>query len=110
MNAKRYWIARSVRGPVLMITVGTLFALHQSGVAPFERTWPLLIIVLGVMKLLERMAAPPVLPFPVNPAFGPNAPYSGAPYGTNPAFGQQPPYTQPGTYAQPPKGPAGPTL
>lgn len=58
MNDRRALILRAVRGPVLLITIGVLFALHQATIAPIERTWPLLIIVLGLMILLERMAGP----------------------------------------------------
>ena len=50
---------QAVRGPVLLITIGVLFALAQADVIAFTRTWPLIIIVIGFMKLLERMAAPP---------------------------------------------------
>lgn len=50
---------QAIRGPVLLITIGVLFALEQSGVIAFTRTWPLIIIVIGFMKLLERMATPP---------------------------------------------------
>ncbi|MBV9085055.1 MAG: hypothetical protein JOZ62_20445 [Acidobacteriaceae bacterium] len=59
----------------MLIAIGTLFALHQSGVIPVERTWPLLLIILGLLILLERMVTP-------------KAPYPEPPYG-------QPPYSQP---------------
>jgi hypothetical protein len=49
---------RAVRGPIILITVGVLFAIDHSGGLPFERTWPAIIIVIGVMKLLERAVAP----------------------------------------------------
>ena len=52
--------AQAARGPVLLITLGTLFALQQSGILPFSRSWPLLIIAIGVMKLIERMLGGPV--------------------------------------------------
>jgi hypothetical protein len=52
--------------------VGVLCAVHQAGVLPFSRTWPLLIIVLGVMKLIERWNAPRP-PFPP-PPFPPQSP------------------------------------
>jgi hypothetical protein len=50
------------RGPILLIAVGALFALHQAGMISFSRSWPLLIIVVGVMKLLERVAGPNYIP------------------------------------------------
>jgi len=53
---------QAIRGPILLITIGVLFALQQASVIPFSRTWPLILIVVGLMKLLERMAAPPVIP------------------------------------------------
>lgn len=62
--------AQAIRGPILLITVGVLFALQQSQVLPFSHTWPLLIIVIGVLKLIERMFVPPqpaVPPPPVMP-------------------------------------------
>lgn len=50
--------AQAVRGPVLLITVGVLFAVQQAGTLPLSRTWPLFIIVLGIMKLIERLVLP----------------------------------------------------
>ncbi len=63
--------AQALRGPVLLITIGTLFALHQAGTISFARTWPLIIIVIGVMKLFERMAMPayPQPQYPQQPPF-----------------------------------------
>lgn len=60
---------QAIRGPVLLVTVGVLFAIQQAGILSFSRTWPLLLIVIGVMKLLERMAGRPV--GPVAPPGGP---------------------------------------
>jgi len=56
--------AQAIRGPVVLMTVGGLFALHQSGGISFARTWPLIIIVVGLVKLFERMVAPPTGPYP----------------------------------------------
>lgn len=55
---------QAIRGPILLITIGILFAVHQAGILPFSRTWPLIIIVIGLMKLFERMAAPRAVPPP----------------------------------------------
>jgi hypothetical protein len=49
----------AIRGPILLITLGTLVALDYFAGYRFSRTWPILIIVFGVLKLLERLAAPP---------------------------------------------------
>jgi hypothetical protein len=58
MNSRAALFAQAIRGPVLLITIGILFAIHQAGVLPFFRTWPLILIVVGVMKLLERLYVP----------------------------------------------------
>jgi uncharacterized membrane protein len=66
MKSRRALFAQAIRGPVLLITIGVLFAMHEAGVLHFSRTWPLIIIVIGVLKLIERMAMPqpPVPPAP----------------------------------------------
>lgn len=46
---------QAVRGPVVLITVGALFAMHQAGVVSFRSTWPLIIIIVGLVKLFERL-------------------------------------------------------
>ncbi len=58
---------QAIRGPILLITIGTLFAIHQAGVLSFSRTWPLIIIVVGLMKLFERMAMRQFAPPPGGP-------------------------------------------
>ncbi len=68
MNSRRLLIAQASRGPVLLITIGVLFAVQQAGLLSFSRTWPLILIVLGIMKLIERLVAPPS-------AFGPPPPF-----------------------------------
>ncbi|MBL8176265.1 MAG: hypothetical protein JNK48_16425 [Bryobacterales bacterium] len=50
-------LMRAMRGPILLITVGTLFAIDHVGPYAFSTTWPALLIVIGVMKLLERATA-----------------------------------------------------
>ncbi len=47
-------LCHAVSGPLMLITVGTLFALdHFAGVG-FSRTWPALLIVFGLLKLWCR--------------------------------------------------------
>lgn len=60
MNNRRALFVQAVRGPILLVTVGVLFAMHQAGVLPFSRTWPLIIIVIGLLKLIERMLMPQI--------------------------------------------------
>jgi hypothetical protein len=64
MNNRAALFAQAIRGPILLITVGILFAMHQSGVLAFYRSWPLILIVVGLMKLFERMYVPPGPPPP----------------------------------------------
>ncbi len=68
--------AQAARGPVLLIVLGTLFALQQAGMLAIARSWPLLIIVIGVMKLIERMAGGVQRVYPVPPAGGPYPGYT----------------------------------
>lgn len=73
MNNRRALFAQAIRGPILLITIGILFAIHQAGVLPIYRSWPLILIVIGLMKLIERTVAPPsvMYPPPPPPAGGP---------------------------------------
>lgn len=57
-------LIRAVRGPLLLILLGFLFLLEQSGSLPFYRSWPILFIVFGCLKLAERLVAPPAPPLP----------------------------------------------
>jgi hypothetical protein len=54
MNSSRVMLIGAIRGPILLITLGTLFTVDHFGSLSFWRTWPVLIIVFGVMKLLEK--------------------------------------------------------
>jgi hypothetical protein len=46
----------AMRGPVLLITLGALFAIDYAGGVSVGRTWPALLIVVGLFKLAEHMA------------------------------------------------------
>jgi hypothetical protein len=50
-------LLRAIRGPVVLITLGTLFLLDYAAGIRFWRTWPALLIVLGVVRLLEYISA-----------------------------------------------------
>jgi hypothetical protein len=65
MNSAR--LLQAARGPILLIVLGVLLAIDHFGPASFWRTWPLLVITYGVMKLLERVVSRP-------------EPYGAAPY------------------------------
>lgn len=70
MNVSSAEFIQAVRGPVMLITLGVLVAVHQFGMLRFSTTWPVLIIVFGLLKLLERMVRQPAYqpPYPPPPA------------------------------------------
>ena len=64
MNDTSYNLIQAVRGPIMLIALGTLVAMDYFGVYGFGRTWPVLIILFGVLKLMEKMVARPIPPGP----------------------------------------------
>jgi hypothetical protein len=44
----------AIRGPITLITIGTLFAADHFTSYGFERTWPVLLIVFGLLSLVCR--------------------------------------------------------
>jgi hypothetical protein len=55
-------LARAIRGPILLITIGSLIAFDTFDGYSFARTWPVIIIMLGILKLFERMTDRPQEP------------------------------------------------
>jgi hypothetical protein len=58
-------LIRRLRGPAFLILVGITALLNQWGVLSFSRSWPLYLILAGVLGLAERAAiaaAPPATP------------------------------------------------
>ena len=43
-------VIQAIRGPLMLITLGSLVAIDYAGVYGFWRTWPILIIVFGLLK------------------------------------------------------------
>jgi uncharacterized membrane protein len=64
---------QAIRGPIMLIVLGSLVAIDYAGIYGFWRTWPVLIIVFGVLKLAERATAKPAPPY--------QGPYPGSPAG-----------------------------
>jgi hypothetical protein len=87
---------RAIRGPITLITVGVLFALNNFTPYSFDKTWPVLLIVFGLLSLLRR-GLEPVVPLPP-----PVQPYPPPVY----AYPQQGSYAQ-STYTQPPPAKGG---
>lgn len=50
-----YMLVRAVRGPIMLMALGTLMSLHRFQDISFTKTWPVLLILLGLLKLGERM-------------------------------------------------------
>lgn len=57
-------LVQAIRGPIMLITLGSLVAIDYAGIYGFWRTWPILIIVFGILKLLERAALKPPASYP----------------------------------------------
>lgn len=59
-------LIRAVRGPLMLILVGTLFAFDRFTDLSIGRTWPVFLIGFGVMLFAERALgsrpAPPSTP------------------------------------------------
>ena len=47
-------LVRAVRGPIILITIGTLFALDHMTPYGFQQTWPVILIVVGLLTLAGR--------------------------------------------------------
>ena len=87
---------RAIRGPITLITVGVLFALNNFTPYSFDKTWPVLLIVFGLLSLLRR-GMEPIAPLPP-----PVQPYPPPVY----AYPAQGSYAQ-STYSQPPPAKGG---
>jgi hypothetical protein len=61
---------RAIRGPILLITLGVLFALNNFTPYRFSETWPVLIIVFGLFSLLGRTSDGPPSQNPPQPPPG----------------------------------------
>ena len=90
-------IIRRLRGPAFLIMVGITALLNQWGVLSFSRSWPLYLILAGVIGLAERAALANAPPAPLYPgAYAPQTYYPGA---ASPGAASSgiavPPYTAP---------------
>ena len=78
---------RGLTGPAIVITVGVLFLLHQmhGGHFYFGNTWPVLLVVIGLLHLASSMASreghidTSTLTIPQGPAAAPPSPPAQAP-------------------------------
>jgi hypothetical protein len=78
---------RKLMGPAMLITLGVLFLLDSVSRVGFGRTWPAILLVIGVVKLMQGNASssghvgplPPGTPPYVPPTVPPNVPPPQAP-------------------------------
>jgi hypothetical protein len=73
-------------GAAILITLGVLFLLDNYGIFYFDNTWPVLLIVIGVLSFAARNA----------PTEGHIQRYSVAPSQNNPGQGAAPGQSGPG--------------
>jgi hypothetical protein len=84
----RYILIRRLRGPAFLLLVGVNALLAQAHILSWSKSWPLFLILWGVMLLAERAAMAADGGYPPMPY--PGAPYPGA---VDPAAGTSiPPY------------------
>jgi len=96
---------RKLMGPAILVTLGVLFLLDNVGRIGFDRTWPAILLVIGVVKLMQSNASseghtgplPPVAGFPPTgfpppppTGFSPTPPPDSTPSGTAPESEQPP--------------------
>ncbi len=96
----RYIFIRRLMGPAILLLLGLTALLHEAHLVSWNLFVPLLLILIGVLKLAERAAlasegAPPPPPYPGAPY--PNQPYQNPQYpgGGNPSAAGGSPYAQP---------------
>src|SRR5580658_10853878 len=98
--------AHGIMGPAVLITIGVLFLMDQMGHAHwmgFDFTWPALLIVIGLVKLLEHSASIyGHIPREYNATLPPNP---GQPI--PPGYPGYPPQPQPPIVTPTPNAPAG---
>lgn len=51
MNEHSSYLVQAARGPIILITIGVLFAFDRFTEFRFSQTWPVLLIVLGLLRL-----------------------------------------------------------
>jgi hypothetical protein len=65
---------RKLMPPAVLLALGGMFLIDSLGRLPFDRTWPLLLIVIGLVLFWQRTAPPPARPpMPPAPPAGPGA-------------------------------------
>ena len=89
---------RAARGAVWLILLGVVFFLDNFDVLPWSRSWPLFLILAGVMAFVERAVYRGAGPTPYN--YGPPNPAPPSPFAPNPGTAIVPTETAPSTNSQ----------
>ncbi len=84
MSGSDVYLVRAIRGPITLITIGVLFALNNFTQYRFEQTWPVILIVFGLLSLLRRGTQ----------TFTPETPGGAPPYNYPPPSGSSGSYRQ----------------
>lgn len=92
-------LVTAIRGPILLMLVGTLFAFDHFTAYSIGRTWPVLLIAAGILALWSRFTAM---------ANAPREPFSQPPYHAASSFPPSASVTPPTeTAGRPPVSPGG---
>jgi len=101
MNQDSAAFLRAIKGPVMMITIGVLFALDNLTPFSFHRTWPVLLVVAGILSL-GKSPARVRGKFQYQPQWGPPRPPASAPVPPPPVSAAPPSWTPSGNPTAPP--------
>ena len=52
----RYILIRRLRGPAVLLLIGVMALLSQANILGWGQSWPLILILLGLLLLAERAA------------------------------------------------------
>jgi hypothetical protein len=66
-------------GPAMLVTLGVLFLLDTATRVGFGRTWPAILLVVGVVKLVQSNASSEGHVGPLPPGIPPSVPPSAPP-------------------------------
>jgi len=92
---------RACRGPILLIALGALTAADTFGTYSLTRTWPILLILFGLMKLAEKGTESHDIDGPGSYPQGPAAYAGNPPYPGQTVYPGQPGYPGSGAVVTP---------
>jgi cell wall-active antibiotic response 4TMS protein YvqF/B-box zinc finger protein len=84
---------RKLMGPAILITLGVLFLLDNVGRFEFHRTWPAILLVIGVVKLMQSNASSEGHIGPLPPGMPPSVPPGSQNFSPPPSAPQNPEQT-----------------